>query len=428
MTEGRSKNIFRRGKPIAGGWIERGTRLIQPVVLRMALLLGTALGCMACQTVGAAEPCREFLQGLRQRGLNELAIDYLDQMRTSSAAPADFKDTIDYEKGILLLAGLDAAADRTERIAAAEKCLAAFLRQHPAHPLSMAAWAQLGRVTSERGRLQMQWAMDPRRTPPQRADGLREARSFFEAAFRVLAVAEQQFDELQERLSQLVARGNVQELDRRDAARRELLEIRLAQAALVYETAETYSADSPQQREGLAAAAAKYHQLYERYQQLLAGCYARLGEARCAQELGDAKRALAALEELFEQPDEPDAFRLMKNKALVMALETCLLPAVRDWKQAVAKGQQWLTSVRPTEKTGAEGLAIQFLTGRALLETARTRTADDSVRAATLADSRALLAAAAQLPGVYQQPARVLLLDPLLGRNSASPLKSATTK
>jgi hypothetical protein len=237
----------------------------------------------------------------------------------------------------------------------------------------------------------MQWAMDPRRTPPQRADGLREARSFFEAASRVLAVAEQQFDELQERLSQLVARGNVQELDRRDAARRELLEIRLAQAALVYETAETYSADSPQQREGLAAAAAKYHQLYERYQQLLAGCYARLGEARCAQELGDAKRALAALEELFEQPDEPDA-------------------------------------VRPTEKTGAEGLAIQFLTGRALLETARTRTADDSVRAATLADSRALLAAAAQLPGVYQQPARVLLLDPLLGRNSASPLKSATTK
>ena len=51
---------------------------------------------------------------------------------------------------------------------------------------------------------------------------------------------------------------------------------------MAYETAETYAAGSRQRREGLTAAAAKYRQLYERYQPLLAGFYARLGEARCA--------------------------------------------------------------------------------------------------------------------------------------------------
>ena len=142
---------------------------------------------------------------------------------------------------------------------------------------------------------------------------------------RVLTVAERHFDELQKRLAQSVARGNVQDLDQRDAARRQLLEIRLDQAALAYELAETWAAGSPQRRDGLAAAAAQYHGLYQRYQQLLAGCYARLGEARCLQELGDAGQALSALAELLQQPDDPEAFRRMKSKALVLALETCLL-------------------------------------------------------------------------------------------------------
>jgi hypothetical protein len=406
---------------IARYWIERGTRWMQPVVLHVALLTGAIVGGCALHEAGAAEPSRKFFDGLCQRGLSELAIDYLDQMRTNAAVPAEFKQTIDYEKGILLISAADAAGDRPERLAAAANCLAAFLRQYPDHALAMTARAQLGRVAIERGRLQAQWAIDPHRTPLQWASGLRQARSLDEEAAPVLAVAEQQYDELQKRLSQIVARGNIRELEPRDEARRELLQIRLAQAALCYQTAESYAAGSPQQREGLAAAAARYHQLYERYRQLLAGCYARLGEARCEQELGDAKQALAASEELFEQPDDAEAFRLMKNKALVLTLETCLLPSVQDWKLALTKGRQWLQSIRPGERSSAEGLAVQYLTGRALLETARTGKADDAARAVVLAESRTLLIAVARSPGVYQQPARALLSDPLWDRNSTSP-------
>ena len=200
---------------------------MQPIFLRMALLGATVLGCMDHHIVRAAEPCQEFLDGLRRHGLNELAIDYLDQMRTRAAIPAGFKETIDYEKGTLLLSGADAAVDRAERLAEAETCLAAFVGQHPSHTLAMMARAQLGWVKTERGRLQAQRAMDSRRTPPQRAIGLQEARALYAEALGALAVAEQQFDELQKQLAELVAHGRIQELDRRDAARRELLEIRL---------------------------------------------------------------------------------------------------------------------------------------------------------------------------------------------------------
>jgi len=127
------------------------------------------------------------------------------------------------------------------------------------------------------------------------------------------------------------------------------------------------------------------------------------------------------LEEIFQQPDEPESFRVMKNKALALALETYELPAMGDWRQAVAKGRQWLASARPAEPSSEEGVAIQYLTGRALLETARTRPAADPGRAATVAESRALLESAARARGVYRPSARALLSDPLLGRNAASP-------
>jgi hypothetical protein len=387
----------------------------------MALLAMVIVGYLAPHPMVGAEPCREFFDGLRERGLNEWAIEYLDQMRGRTGVPADFQETIDYEKGTLLLVGLDGSADRAGRLAAAEKCLAAFVEQHPAHGLAMRARAELGRAMTERGRLLAEGAMDAERTPPQREERFLQARALYAEASQVLAVAEPQFDELQKQLSRLVARGSVRELDRRDATRCELLEIRLAQAALFYETAETYAADSRPRREGLSAAAAAYHRLYERYEQLLAGCYARLGEARCAEELGDGKQALAVLEEIFQQPDEPESFRVMKNKALALALETYERPALGDWREAVVKGRQWLASARPAELSSEEGVAIEYLTGRALLETARTRPAADPGHAAAVAESRALLESAARARGVYRQRARALLSDPLLGRNAASP-------
>ena len=103
--------------------------------------------------------------------------------------------------GALLLAGLDAAADRGERLAAAEKCLAAFVRQHPEHPSAMAARVQLGRVTMSLGvsRPNGPWI---RSGLPRVNSGPQEARSRYADALAVFAVAEPQCDELQKRLAE----------------------------------------------------------------------------------------------------------------------------------------------------------------------------------------------------------------------------------
>ena len=115
----------------------------------------------------------------------------------------------------------------------------------------------------------------------------------------------------------------------------------------------------------------------------------------------------------IQQPDDPEAFRVMKNKALVLALETCLLSSVKDWKQAAAMGRQWLEAARLNELSSGEGLAIQYLTGRAVgnRQDAQSRRSGAGVGLGGQPDAAGRGGAIAR---AYQQSVRRLLLDPLL--------------
>jgi tetratricopeptide (TPR) repeat protein len=292
-------------------------------VLRWSLLAAALWGPLAAIQAGvAAEPSRPFLEGLRRRGLDDVALDYLERMRNSPAAAAEFRETIDYQKALILQSQPGTAAEHEQRLAEAQACLIAFLQGHPKHPLAATAQAQLGKLLIDRGRARAQPAGVAHNAQGETPAGLRQGRLLFQQAEQALAEADRRFDEIQQRLSHPRERPRPEDAVSRDAARRQLLEIRLARAALDCEMAQTYPAGSRERRESLAAAAAKYHEMYQRHPQLLAGLYARLGEARCYQELGDTARAVAAAEDLLAEPDNPPAFGLLRSQALDLLIQT----------------------------------------------------------------------------------------------------------
>ena len=45
----------------------------------------------------------KFLQALRDKGLFDLALDYIDQLRADPALPADLKAVLDYHEGTTLI-------------------------------------------------------------------------------------------------------------------------------------------------------------------------------------------------------------------------------------------------------------------------------------------------------------------------------------
>src|SRR6478609_3961121 len=91
-------------------------------IATVALLL-TVLGPAVA---GAVEPSKEFLAGLRERGLHDYAVLYLEQMRKSPLASPAFQQTIDLELAVTLADGARLATDATARDEELRRALTAF--------------------------------------------------------------------------------------------------------------------------------------------------------------------------------------------------------------------------------------------------------------------------------------------------------------
>jgi hypothetical protein len=387
------------------------------------LLAGSIfLAVLAARQAETAEPAPKFLEGLRERGYFDEALDYLDEMRASPLADAAFQETIDYEAGITLIDAARAArpvAERERLLSQASGRLEEFLREHPRHALASAAKTQLAEVLVERGRIQAEQArsLDPAGRRRQRA--MESVRSLYGQAEAVFVAAEKQFAEAERKSPHFIDAKDTRKLRERDQLRRDLLQARLALARVLLETARTFPPGTPENKARLREAAQKYDQLYQQHRGDLAGLYARLGQARCYKELGELDLALAMFAELLAQPDEPEALALLKSQTTLLAMETALSPGAKKYREALAIYDAWQRVARNDGPPGADALAIQYYAGEAALRYARSLSRLDKdqapLRQECLDIARQTLAAVAARPGEYEAPAKARLADPLLG-------------
>jgi len=104
---------------------------------------------VAVQSAPAVERVRDFLEGLRERGYYDAALDYLEQMRTSPLAGKEFKELIDYEAGATLIASSRAQRSmsvREKQLAEARERFTRFAAEHPQHSLAAGAKTQLANL------------------------------------------------------------------------------------------------------------------------------------------------------------------------------------------------------------------------------------------------------------------------------------------
>ena len=399
----------------AGGEIMEPSRCVR-------LLVGTTVvvGLLAATAPvsGAAEAALEVLECFRGRGDFDEALQYLEQMRDSSAASEEFKRRIDYEAGVTLISAARAAPDTSVRQRKFDQARARFrnfIDQHPGDPSISSAKMQMANLLVEQGRTEAALAERPDR-PAE------EKRKLEEAARGLYREAEKVFRELEElavakhrEFPKFIDPKQGELLEQRDLVRRDLLQARLALATITYEIGMTYAPGSEQHKQTLTAAAEQYNLFYEKYSSRLGGLYARMWKGRCYKELGETGKAFDAFEDLLSQPDEPQAFRLLKNKAAALALETALLPKAKKYKEAVALYKAWEETARPDEGTSAEGLAIKFLSAEAALKYAGTLKEDDpdqaGLRRQTLQLGYRLFRQVARSSGQYQKEAKARLAE-----------------
>ncbi|MEZ6091873.1 MAG: hypothetical protein R3C05_28485 [Pirellulaceae bacterium] len=309
----------------------------------------------------AAEPARAFLDGLRARGYFDIALEYLQAVPDNPLIPSDLKDSVDYERGVTLIAASRSQNDpklRTKFLSDAEAALKKFTETRPESPKANAARTQLAQLIAERARFKVQQSKEG-----ETAARLKEATALYNEASKVLAELNKSVNEQLEKIPKVLDskdRKQAEQIEQRTQLRADNLQTQLMAAAIREESADTVPSGSAEQQKYLSEAAALYEDIYKEYRTRLAGLYARLYQGRCNQRLGKLRDALGFYGELLDQPDEPDAFRTLKTKTLRLAMECWLDPSQKKYFEAIKQASRWIDLARPAEARQDDWLAIRL--------------------------------------------------------------------
>src|SRR3954452_18226908 len=102
----------------------------------------------------AREPAQEFVKGLQDRGLHDLALEYLEQLKTSPLADDAVRQQVPYLRGVALIDESRQATDSSARnklLDEARQELEQFARANPHNVQGAEAELQLASVQMSRG-------------------------------------------------------------------------------------------------------------------------------------------------------------------------------------------------------------------------------------------------------------------------------------
>jgi hypothetical protein len=360
----------------------------------------------------AAEPFQPFVNGLRQQGLHEVALEYLAEVRNSPLLSASSRAVWSYEEGRTLIEMARAERDaslRTKHLEQARRDFEDFLKLNSAHPLSGSAALQLGNVIVERGRVDLEKSLRP--SLAAQKDALcQQAREQFRQAQQVFVDAGVRFEQRLKSFPATIDPKHVKEIEARDQSRRDLIQAQLFAAAVSFEMAKTYAAGSAESKKLLEEAAEKYDQVYQAYRTRLAGLLARIKQGQCHQELGDTRRALGLYADILSQTDELEEFRQLKASALYLSMQCWLGDTDKKVELVVSKGEEWLKAARPSEDRQPDWLAVRYYTALAhKLYADSLKPGEAAKRTQELNVAKDYAQRVARMPGPFQDLAQTLV-------------------
>lgn len=404
------QEVHRAGCPVSGVLSSRMRR--QPVSLLLLMLI-TMAGARTA-SLEAREPAAEFLRELKSRGYYSLASEYLDRLAQNASLDASIRETIDFERGEVLVPAAIAERQlsrRQEMLDLAKQAFERFLQEHPQSSQAVLARGRLANVLIEQARLRMLEA---------NRDGTSEAarESLRQQSRDLLKTAAETYGDLQGQLrSQLEAipedldeKKDAAKIRLRDDLRAEYVHARFIVAMAAYERAQSWPKSSDERKAALREAEKSFGEVAKKYRRRVHGISALLFQGRCYQELGDLRKALSFYEELLMLPDNEPVFRPLKTKALRGAMEAWITPEVNDIAKALEKSEAWLDKQRPDERQDEDWTAVKWLLAQAYLAKAKAEENGPKKTEATQ-DARRWALEVAKLDSPFQSDAQALLAD-----------------
>lgn len=348
----------------------RGCRAWAAAGLVMAASIGLPRATEGQETPATATRPVElrFLDGLRERGYSDLALDYLDELRRDAAAPAELKSRLDFEEGRGLLEEAKFAADlqrREQLFSQARTRLESFVKANPDSPETLEARVLLAQLLYQRGQTEALKANEAP-TDTEKEARRREARASFEQS-RI--AFDQALDPLQKSYDTFPT-GFLEESDPkragRDAAHIRLMDAALKRALVDYEEAQTHPPGAEPRNQLLDAAIGRFKTLNDKYRDWMAGVAAYMWMGKCYEERGDVGSAIGIYKDLLEEANpsrmDPGLFPLRRQVAFFKIIAH---GKRGEYPLAERLAREWLDISRGDEGT-YERLGVQLELARSL--------------------------------------------------------------
>ncbi len=323
-----------------------------------------------------AEDWPAFLDALKARGYDDVALVYLKQLQASDAAPPELNDELDYKIGAAAFEAWASApvATRDELASQARTALEKYLASSPDGASALEANMGLARLAIAAGDKALD-AANKTGVPAETRDAkLLEARNSYSEARPYLDAALKLSSDKAKAL-QANENARVEALQKAQGA---FLDALIRSATLQAQTARTFAPSSDDYKSGLAKARDAYDKVYTTYGQYAGAFKARFLEAECMRDLGDSDGALKILEELAVLPFEEQFYSVKTQSLLLFAeiageknsplLDMSLAQKYNAWKEGEKLPSEYYSS--------AEGLRIALLAARAVIRLEKTRQTD----------------------------------------------------
>jgi hypothetical protein len=333
---------------------------------RRALSVALALVALgAAQNVRAADDPRfamGFVQGLRERGYYDLALDYITELRADKATPPEVRARLDYEEGRTLTEsathGSDPEVARRQLDQAREK-LEAFIKANPGKPETIEALVDLAHLLYERGR-NVAIEADEAKTPAEKEAKLVSARGLYGSARDAYNQAYERLDAKFKIYPNFLEDNDPlkAEKERVHTAR---MNAELQRAVVDYEEAQTYPPGSPQRNEILEKTSKTFHDVYNRYRTQMAGIAAQMWEAKCFEERGDLNAAMGIYDQLRQHTDP----RLRQLQKKVAYFQIIVMGKRKQYALAADEAAAWLRETN--NERSYEGLGVRLELAKGIL-------------------------------------------------------------
>ena len=297
-----------------------------------------------------------FIEQLRERGLHELAREYLDVLRADPSEPANVKAVLDYEEGRTLIDEAARSGDlvlREDLLKEARTKLEGFVKANPQLTETREALVHLAKLLIERGHLAMLLSEDTADKAKKEAK-VAEARAAFTEAHEAYAKAIEPLNTAHKKYAGFIPDNDPRKIER-ERIYSALLDAMLQKGVADYELAQTFLPSSPERAKALKEALTQFESLYKSYRTQFAGLAAQMYQAKCYEESGDINSAIGIYKQLMEHGDA----RLRVLQRNVGYFYVVALSKRKQYALAADEANRWLTTYnRRDERRSPEGLGV----------------------------------------------------------------------